>query len=553
MIRFDPKSVEIKHIREVDLYQRTATKPKETKNKTSVVLKSTRKNTTVTTTLPVKKKTEEVEIKEEDLPVIQGSFKISKTDADITEKKTENVSTPKPKTTTQTIKTSTLKETSVTSALYKIAAIEKISKTSTSTTTTTSTSTTQKPHFSTPQIFNEGPWIPILPDLNPTTVPTTKLPQPKNNQPIYTSFTNPGLSYHSIDMETLGSTSLKGHPIPVNKISQVTEPSIFIEKTTIEVTSKKTENPGFVEVETVKYVPGSLKQEHLLKNISSIFHNLASTLKIPETNVSKNETFLGVAEEDSVGQGQVEVVEADEETLMMQTTKLPLVTLIPVKSNSGIGRPLRKRPFRKDDNTSDVSVENRSFPGSTRLNDFSAMEKNPLKFIETEVVTSVSSEVNKVKLNKNQLEDFKIIGVLNFATETSDLSEELLRNPKMDPQSNQTEVLRNQEPNSEITVYATNSSVSSNRKESNKKLNILTPEKLKQLSEISKIHDNLTVIDKEPVISNKAISSSYTVNHSGFKILTKTFNKINELPKDTKVNGYNNLAFTAISNKTGKT
>ncbi|XP_008190743.1 uncharacterized protein LOC103312277 isoform X2 [Tribolium castaneum] len=545
MIRFDPKSIEIKQIRDVDTYQRSATKPKDTKNKTSVVLKTPRKNTTLTTTLPVKKKTDEIEIKEEDLPVVQGSFKISKTDADITEKKTENVSTPKPKITTQATKTTTIKETSVTSALYKIAAIEKLSKTSTGTPSTSTT--TKNPLFSNPQVFNEQPWIPIIPDLTPITVPTTKPPQIPPKQPIYTSFTNPSLSYHNIDMEPLGSTSLKGHPIPVNKIPQVTEPSVF------ETSKKPTENSGFVEIETVKYVPGSsgdkMKQQNMLKNLSSIFHDLASTLKIPEMNVSKNETFLGVADEDSVGEGQVEVVEADEETLMMQTTKLPLVTLIPVKSNSGIGRPLRKRPFRNEENsTGDVSVENRSFPGSTRLNDFSALEKNPLKFIETEVVTSVSSEVNKVKLNKNQLEDFKIVGVLNFATEASDTSEELLRNPKMDPQSNRTEVLRKHEPSSEITVYATNSSVSSNRKEAN--FNILTPEKLKQLSEISKIHDNLTVIDKEPVISNKAISSSYTVNHSGFKILTKTFNKIDELPKDTKLNGYNNLAFTAISNKT---
>jgi hypothetical protein len=570
MIRFDPKSVEVKQIREVDLYQRTATKPKDmtvkpTKN--GVVLKSPR-NTSAN--LPVKKKVvEEIDVKDEDLPVIQGSFKISKTDADITEKKTEN--TPKPKSTTLPTKTSTLKDTSVTSALYKIAAIEKLSKTSTTkakptattaatittppttatTTTTTTTTTSAVSHFVNPHVFNEEPWIPILPELkdyvSTTTATTVKL---YKKQPVYTSFTNPGLSYHNLDTETLGSTSLKSHPIPVNKIPQTTEPGAFKEmiKISAETTSKTPTSSemdsSFVEVETVQYIPGSSKQEEMVKNLSSIFHNLASTLEIPEMNISRSDSFAEASDDDIVGQGQVEVVEADEEALMMQTTKIPLVTLIPVKSNSGIGRPLRKRPFRRDNSSGETSVENRSFPGSTRLNDFSEMEKNPVKFIETEVVTSVSSEVNKVKLSKHQLEDFKIVGVLNFATESP---EELIRSPKMEPQT--TEESRS----SEITVYATNSSVSTNRREALKNLNILTPEKLKQLSEISKVHDNLTAIDKEPVISDKAISSSYTVNHSGFKILTKTFNKINELPKDNKVNGYNNLAFTAFSNKTGKT
>ncbi|KAJ3639838.1 hypothetical protein Zmor_003173 [Zophobas morio] len=561
MIRFDPKSVEVKQIREVESYQRTATKPKDPKpTKSGVVVKSP----PLTTNVPVKKKTasEETESKEEGSPVVQGSFKISKTDADITEKKTDNT-TPKPKSTTLSTKATTLKDSSVTSALYKIAAIEKLNKTSstisttTTTTTSTTTATTKTTQFVSPQVFNDEPWIPILPglqDVNPTTFATTKL-QPK--PPIYTSFTNPGLSYQNFDMEPLGSTSLKSHPIPVNKIPQITEPSKFDEttkvvtETRLEVTSK-VPDPGFVEIETVKYTPsaavgGKIKQEQLLKNLSSIFHNLASTLKIPHTNASGSDTYLEAADGDSIGQGQVEVVEADEEALMMQTTKLPLVTLIPVKSNSGIGRPLRRRPIRDGESSADLSVENRSFPGSTRLNDLTEVGKSPLKFIETEVVTSVSSEVNKVKVNKNQLEDFKIVGMLNFATESP---EEPLRNPKMDPQANRTEVVRGHESSSEISVYATNSSVSSNRKEPTKNFNILTPEKLKQLSEISKIHDNMTVIDKEPVISNKAISSSYTVNHSGFKILTKTFNKINELPKDNKVNGYNNLAFTAFSNKT---
>lgn len=595
-VRFDPKSIEI-HLDSMDSsYQRSYTKPKEPTRitKTGVVLKTPRQNgSSVSTSLPVKKKinSEEIEINEDELPVVQGSFKISKTDADITEKKTDQVTARSKveKPTTLSPKKVTVKDTSITSALYKIAAIEKVnkfattsstSKSNTVTTPVSSTSTatsipSENPPFviNPTSLFSEGPWIPILPNLKTTspailTISSTTQPVEKiNQQPVYTSFTNPGLSNQALDVEHLGTTSLKSHPIPVNKIVDITEPSIFktdsipiTDSETVEVSRRSTtpdssesEQPGFVEVETVKYIPGSnnektTKKDQILKNISSIFHDLVSNLPLPPQLglIEPEYSNDSPTKVEVIGQGQVEVVDGDEETLMMQTTKLPLVTLIPVKSNSGIGRPLRKRPYRVGDNSTNLSIENRSFPGSPKLNDLTAtlLEKNPLKFVDTEVVTSISSEINKVKVNKESLSDFKIVGVLNFATETSDVShDEFIRNPKKGP-------FNKTQNDSEVAVYMTNSSVSSNMREPIKKIyNILTPEKLKQLSEISNLHNNLTGSEKE-VISTKAISSSYTINHAGFKILTKTHNKINELPKDNKITDYSNIAFTTYSNNT---
>lgn len=130
-IRFDPRSVIVRQIQKsTNLYstqsQIPATiSPKNNvkSNKTGVVLKSS-KNATgfspMTTSKPLVK--DEPEFNEDDLPVIQGSFKISKTEADITEKKTEVSETKvkQDKATNAPTARTTFKESSVTSAVYKI-------------------------------------------------------------------------------------------------------------------------------------------------------------------------------------------------------------------------------------------------------------------------------------------------------------------------------------------------------------------------------------------------------------------------------------------------
>ncbi|XP_017781082.1 PREDICTED: serine protease nudel-like isoform X2 [Nicrophorus vespilloides] len=597
-VRFDPRSINIRQSAESEAYQRVITKPKELpKVRPPVVLhKPTAKpNLTVTADLPVKKRpiVEEIDIKEDNLPVIQGSFKISKTEADITEKKsipTTFETTHKPKTTSSQ-KVPTLKETAVTSAPFKLATAEKSPKPSSTTTTTTATTTstaktitsttstttttekttttertTTVPEFKylstnlpsnkfifsiSPDVYNQEPWVPIYENKEASETPQTF------NRPIYTSFTNPGLSFNPVETEKLGSTNLQGHPIPVNKIPTITEPFFF--ETTTDLAQERNEDmdlydlktsdsnfdEGFVEVETLKYVPGSantttidtdeksnweivnsttpnssdaykLKQTAILKNISSIFHSLVSTLSLT--------TKPTVEEKEPDRVGQVEVVDVDDLSLIMQTTKLPLVTLLPVKSNSGVGRPVRPRP--KNENK--TLIENRSFSNDPPKVNLNAFIETP---IFTEVVTSVSSESSKVKLNKTQLAEFKVGSDLNFATEVE--------------QETTTEEYSFED---DVAILSINSSGAIESEVEG--VHYITPEKLKKLSEISKLSNNHTLPD-DGVISTKAISSSYTINHSGFNLLTKTFNKIpNSVKEEEKKasTGYNSFHLS-LSNR----
>ncbi|CAG9855145.1 unnamed protein product [Phyllotreta striolata] len=570
-IRFDPRQITVKQALNNDAIQHInpsssliiPSNHSSTVSSKNVILKSFNKTSPVLT-IPTKKPiVEETDIAKEDvLPVVQGSFKISKTDADITEKKTDH-STNKPRPTEKTTqatytKKSTFRDSSVTSALYKIAAVEKVTKnedveiySSTKPTTTTPSTTTKKltTIFTTSRItttteqstkpvflinpFDEAPWVPILPNASPDkqfkpvlnnhyylnpTVPTAT-----GDHPIYTSFVNPGLSYNFREAELLGTTSLKSHPIPVNKIpttQSVTYPTQnqqdrlptnlpdtstepFKEKP-MEPITPKLETSEFVEIETFKYVPNKKTEENsdnrdqLLRNISSIFHTLTSSLDTSNLSISLVDFGSSTAkpkEEPVSGQGQVEVVD-DEDELIQQTTKHSLVTLLPVKSNSGIGRPIRKRPYHSVE--ANASLENRSFPTSSFF-------------------------TNVINSTKNINEDFKVMGILNFATEES---VDLLRYPKMDETTTSYSKLK--QPNGHLS----NSSHSAETNISN----ILTAEEIKQLAEISKITNNASIFQPETLISNKAVSASYS-NLNGLSVLTKSLNKINVSSNDTSLKG----------------
>uniref|UniRef100_A0AAR5PWV3 Peptidase S1 domain-containing protein n=1 Tax=Dendroctonus ponderosae TaxID=77166 RepID=A0AAR5PWV3_DENPD len=552
-VRFDPRSIMIRQVQKTASGPTVPPKNSLKPNKMGVVLKSTKNSTafsSVTSTAkPIIK--DEPEFNEEDLPVIQGSFMISKTEADITQKKTgtsETKGRPDKPTNAPTRKT-TFKESSVTSAPYKIPGIKgKITKvisptapssttplTTQSTTTTPTTSKTTAKFKGSPQISDEEPWIPILPNL-----PTfTKGEPPANeNIPVYTSFTNPGFSFQGEESERLGSTSLKSHPIPVNKIpfthpyvDASTEPTKVhvVEITTNSVTPETEPNSSFIQIETINHeaepsVEDDVAQEYPMKNISTIFYDLATSLE--KSNMSEIEEDMIYQPEfkEPSGQGHVEVVEVDVEELLTHTTKIPLVTLLPVRSNSGVGRPFNRHRLGDSNN---LSVENRSFPSQlTKQNlDVHVKQKNKTRAVPSP--TNVSSADN-----------YRITGILNFAKEGFDEAEsaghsDIVRFPKMD-----------QVPEDQSGYSVTfSSSVLSNGEKTTKHSNLLTAAQIKQLSEISNIHDNETLFEAEPVISTKALSSSYSTNHNGFKILTKTFNKTPDNLKNNDTNSYTKLGF----------
>lgn len=631
-IRFDPRSVQIGQILGGEIQdQRVITKPKENaKSSNGVLLKPTYKRN-ASSEWPMRRKTttSEPEFKDEELPVIQGSFQISKTEADITEKK--NVTTSQRP---ATKKASTLRETSVTSAFYKIGTAEKQPKPSTSKppstktiTTTTKPTTSSTPSSTTPftspttpidhvkrktmvyitpadvkstvpinqflftippHSLDKEPWVPIRREteytrpINRGSVEVAPKPtvaakvtvapamSMAKSQPIYTSFTNPGLSFHTSNMETLGSTSILSHPLPVDKIAEAVHTDLSsvptIRSKTAEIETRINQQPpvlpGFVEIETIKYVPGSgmgnadslLKTEtgllpdkvynNTLKAVivtdakqhptesaeimkqeptpsSSVTTTYATTtLALPVTEPSGNSSKSGDVEE--VREGLVEALNAEELSLLLNvqpSTKAPLVTLMPVKSNSGVGKPLRPRPRRPTNYT-----ETRSFP-TDPFEGFS-------KFVETEVVTSVSTEINKIKVKLN---DFKISGVLNFK--------------QQDGQDGLTTVASGGGEESKPDIFVKLSEITRNPKMGTEPL---TEEKLRHLSEISKLSGNLS--NGEATISNKAVSASYTINQAGFKILTKTLNKIS-VPTRKEEQGpvidFSSISSTVSSNKTG--
>lgn len=297
-----------------------------------------------------------------------------------------------------------------------------------------------------------------------------------------------------------------------------------------------TTDSSFIQIETINHdaepaVDDDVSQEHPM-NISSIFYDLATSLE--KSNMSEVEEDMIYQPEfkEPSGQGHVEVVEVDVEELLTHTTKIPLVTLLPVRSNSGVGRPFNRHRLGDSNN---LSVENRSFPSQLTKQklDVRVKQKNQTRSVPNP--TNVSTADN-----------YRITGILNFAKEGLDEAEssqsDIVRFPKMD------QVSENQSGYS-VTF---SSSVPANGENTAKNSNLLSAAQIKQLSEISNIHDNETLFEVEPVISTKALSSSYSTNHNGFKILTKTFNKTPDNSKNNDTNSYTKLGIHIKHSETGK-
>lgn len=458
-------------------------------------------------------------INEETGSGMRGSFKISKTDADITEKKSDGA--PVRLHNIDKTKKKVLNETAVTSIPYKISVDNKVTKqeipsSSITTTvfTTKSTTAMTKQDVSTPEYvsttpvfvrnpFDAEPWIPILPNMPPfsginhhflNTIRPTTSPR-TDKEPIYTSFTNPGLSSRYNEEEYLGTTHLRSHPLPVNKIP-ITEailsenlgsglPSDYASPD-LDVQLNEHTNSKFIEIETLEHIPQISKPQTVIAGTN-------------DANVEEDSKEVVSEEPEVSGQGQVEVVIDDSYDFLHtpHTTKIPLVTLLPVKSNSGIGRPIRKRP--NEMYKLRTSGEHRTFSGSS------------------EVITSAEDEGSRDLEFTNR--DLKIFGVLNFAPEHAeeDVTElsSTSRSPKMDLEL--------------MTESGNDTFLSSKRNYNSSYSNILTVDELKQLAQISKVSDKSSSVDRNSdfSFSTKAVSSSSSVNQLPIPLLKKPFNLTN--------------------------
>ncbi|KAL0851070.1 hypothetical protein ABMA28_006952 [Loxostege sticticalis] len=261
--------------------------------------------------------------------------------------------------------------------------------------------------------------------------------------------------------------------------------------------------------------------------------------------------------------GSVEVVLDDE----IQTTTASVITLLPAKSNLGVNRPLRPRPkikvetqpskesirsfFRNDPETqkiiNDLSTENyvQVFQVSNEGTNSPEIVTSAATFDDSDsmMLASVTDNVKFTAENnpsKNRLpkssDDLK--------SETDDNSENgnLTGGPNIpegtyrvsyhvtgsvsSKQANKTQSLPAYELTLEPDVVL---EIPYNQS------NSLTIDKLKQLANLATISDsNNNTLFRSPggVISTKAIPSSYTLNQAGFKILTKTYNKLQPSKQD---------------------
>ncbi|XP_030027559.2 uncharacterized protein LOC115445432 isoform X2 [Manduca sexta] len=303
---------------------------------------------------------------------------------------------------------------------------------------------------------------------------------------------------------------------------------------------------------TTPKFPGKVS---ILKNLTDMIKKYSqSTSEKPERNLE--ETDADDYDSHNIS-GFVEVVPDDE----IEITTANVITLLPAKSNLGVNRPLRPRPQIKSE--SQTSKENlRSFfrnePEAQKLiSDFSTeddIHTLDLKDEATDNIEYISPPDYETKNSDDYIspesENFKVI-------QTTDYSPSGNRFPKSSDDLRVPDDMKNvNAPEGTYRVsYHVTGSVSS--KQANKTLNLpayelalepdivleipynqtntLTIDKLRQLANLATISDsNNNTLFRTPggVISTKAIPSSYTLNQAGFKILTKTFNKVQSTKHD---------------------
>lgn len=289
----------------------------------------------------------------------------------------------------------------------------------------------------------------------------------------------------------------------------------------------------------------------ILKNLTDIIKRYSHNTDKPPKEKQKAE---GEERHTYNKMGSVEVV-SDEE---METTTSAIITLLPAKSNLGVNRPLRPRP--KIDFKSQALKENeRSFfrdnPETQKIIDNLSTE--PTNIETSEITTSSSIEENEESSEEilsdsvsdsTKVDSSAMSSTSNRLPKSSDELNFPIKDSMTAEDTHITNVTVLPEGTYRVSYHVTGS-VSSKQANKTQSLpayeltlepdvvleipvnhtNTLTIEKLKQLASLATISDsNNNTLFRSPggVISTKAIPSSYTLNQAGFKILTKTYNKI---------------------------
>lgn len=454
------------------------------------------------------------------------------------------------------------------------ASIVKKQNTTSTTSTSTSTSTTSSTTSSTA-----------------TTTTTTTTPKSTSTSKTTSTTSRPKVetNYNStVDVKgqhTINTTFSHTTRRPNNKVSIIPTTSGPHHTWELVNTSTNEKNDTFSKNSPEKFYNDTLqaiitRNDALFPNTtpkfpskSSIMRNLTDIIKKysqkTQEKVNKEEN-MEVEERHGLSKGTVEVV-LDEE--LEPTTVGSVITLLPAKSNLGVNRPLRPRPkikpepepiepleenvrsFFRDDHEAEKLISNLSTENYVQINH------------EEEAFTESADEINTDVL-KNDEEDYSAAATNNMKVyDFSNPASSGNRYPKSNDELSQStsNAIKSEDvpnvPNGTYRVsYHVTGSVSS--KQANKTLslpayelalepdvvleipinqsNTLTIDKLRQLASLATVSDsNNNTFFRTPgggVISTKAIPSSYTLNQAGFKILTKTYNKVQSTKQDNSEN-----------------
>lgn len=304
----------------------------------------------------------------------------------------------------------------------------------------------------------------------------------------------------------------------------------------------------------------------LIKRYSQNTSNKPIEISTPHPVEEPKSDFVnieGEENEDRSEMGSVEVV-LDEE---LETTTARVITLMPAKSNLGINRPLRPRPKIEaqapkenkrsfiDDTDTVIDHENiddvihdlsENIPQASEIVTISTSLSDDIA--EDAVYSDFSDSIKRLDSPNNPTpsgnrlpkskEDFiytqdnKFIKDISENTEKSIIPNGTYRvsyhvtGSVSSKQANKTQHLPAYELALEPDVVL---EIPSNQ------TNTLTIDKLRQLASLATISDyKNSSLFRAPggIISTKAIPSSYTLNQAGFKILTKSFNKVQHSKED---------------------
>ncbi|XP_041974933.1 uncharacterized protein LOC121730124 isoform X2 [Aricia agestis] len=288
----------------------------------------------------------------------------------------------------------------------------------------------------------------------------------------------------------------------------------------------------------------------IIKNLTDIInHHSEDPVEVTSSKPTEKEHIPEEIENERLNtemRGSVEVV-SDEE---LETTTPRIITLMPAKSNVGWNRPLRPKPKIEALVTKDTLKPMSHSQNNTQINKQSSV-------LELDKTVSNSSETKESAFfrSNNKIRPGTYPSGNRLPKSSDHLFDQAAASNLVNVmiKHNKTNI-----PEGTYRVaYHVTGSVSSKKANKTEPLpayelalepdvvleipvnqsSSLTIDKLKQLANLATISDSYnSSLFRAPgeVISTKAIPSSYTLNQAGFKILTKTYNKIHGSKDDTK-------------------